>query len=85
MSCFGFDPDGATWQDTCCAHGSTHCGELNVGIFKSRNTGGVPNPSDPEQLTTAQRRVSVTTKYEGTSSFEVLASPHPSPKPEPLP
>ena len=52
-----------------------------MGIFKSRNTGGVPNPSDPEQLTTAQRRVSVTTKFEGTSSFEVLPSPHPSPQP----
>ena len=77
VSCFGYVAGGATWQGTCCAHGSTHCGESgngesNVGIFKSQNAKGVPNPSDPDELTRDQKKVSVTTKFESKSSFEVL-------------
>ena len=77
VSCFGYEAGGAYWQGTCCAHGSTHCGESgngesNVGIFKSQNARGVTNPSDPEQLSIEQKKVSVTTKFESKSSFEVL-------------
>ena len=38
VSCFGYEVGGPTWQGTCCAHGSTHCGEASLDFFAAVDT-----------------------------------------------